>query len=169
MPSDDMFEVNGVTLKKAITANKNQYKDEILTDFSFQFSQDGGSNWVDYLDGKWIPTGQMTTDDLETETQIKIEPPMLGNAFRIVFDKEHKMGKATHGRFDFWIEKIYNNSLPSEEKEYETEGNPKGALTELGAKFTPKNSYSAAWNQPKLNSPKGWWMKPGTENQENWW
>jgi hypothetical protein len=38
------------------------------------------------------------------ERNIKIDPPMLGNTFRVHIDKEQDDPIA--GRFDFWVTKI---------------------------------------------------------------
>ena len=56
----------------------------------FQFSQDDGKTWHDHEGGKWFNTGALPTDNRDVQRKIEIDPPMNGNAFRVVIDAAHK-------------------------------------------------------------------------------
>lgn len=47
---------------------------------------------------------------MTTERKIKIDPPIVGNMFRIVMTKEHKTGANYQGRFELWATKVDDKS-----------------------------------------------------------
>jgi len=51
-----------------------------------------GKSWYPHNKGKWYNTGQKWNENTQTVRKIKIEPPMNGNFFRVIIDKNHKTG-----------------------------------------------------------------------------
>ena len=62
--------------------------------------------WVS--DDQWYPTGLLASDDTFTERRVKIEPPLVGNKFRVITNKEHTEGgqKDTRWTFDLLATKV---------------------------------------------------------------
>ena len=75
---------------------KNRY----ITGVSFQSSTDDGQTWSNYLGGKVFPTGATKQDDANVQRKIELNPPMVGNAFRVLINPKDKVGYAIQGRFD---------------------------------------------------------------------
>jgi hypothetical protein len=47
----------------------------------------------------------------------------------------------------------------------------KRAMMDLNGKFEANHHWtkSDGWNNPRLDSGKGWWSKTGKEDVETWW
>ena len=88
MPDKDTYEVSKMTLKRRGDGCCGDVR--ILKDVQFEYSTDGGKTFQKHANGKWFPTGQTGSDKVEQEREIEINPPMRGNAFRVVIDKAHK-------------------------------------------------------------------------------
>jgi hypothetical protein len=74
-----------------------------ILDVRFSFSTDGGLTWKDHEDGKWYKTGSLVTDSNDVFRKFDINPPIVGNAFRIHSDIDHASAPVMHGRFDLWV------------------------------------------------------------------
>jgi len=92
----------------------------------------------------------LASDNKDTARKIEIEPPMHGNAFRVVIDAAHKSGSQIQGRFDLWVVKD-EDFKPLKELEVE----PQRAMMDLGATFSQSSAWSAAWMKPRLDSKSG--------------
>ena len=97
---NSIYEVSMLTLKKRADC----CKEKVITRVQLEYSPDQGSTWIKYQNGRFFNTGQQAGDDPEMERNIKIDPPMQGNTFRVHIDKEQDDPIA--GRFDFWATKI---------------------------------------------------------------
>lgn len=64
----------------------NGARNTVIHYVQFQFSLDDGKTWHYHEKGKWYPTGQEAGDTANVEREIKIDPPMNGNAFRVALD-----------------------------------------------------------------------------------
>lgn len=102
LPSDDYYEATAMTLMKR---GDNGSRDRLINAVQFQFSQDNGKTWHDHAGGKWFKTGQQRADNYLTKRKFAIDPPMHGNAFRVILDAAHKVGQNYQGRFDLWVTK----------------------------------------------------------------
>lgn len=160
LPSDDYYEATAMTLMKR---GDNAVRDRLITAVQFQFSQDNGKTWHDHKGGKWFKTGQQRNDNNKVERQIVIDPPMHGNAFRVILDASHKIGPNYQGRFDLWVTK--DEDFKADEN---LEAEPQRALMDMGASSTQSSMWSAAWAKPKLDSRTGFHGKGGKENQPFW-
>ena len=89
LPGDDMFKLSAMTLMKR---GDGCCTDRTIKAVQFQFSVDGGENWEDYMDGKWVKTGALPSDGRDMQRKFTIDPPMYGNAFRVIIDKKHIHG-----------------------------------------------------------------------------
>ena len=67
-----------------------------------EYSFDHGVTWLAVADGYQFQTHMSEQGDEETEYHIPL-PPTLGNAFRILSDREHREWDFS-ARFDFWVE-----------------------------------------------------------------
>lgn len=61
-------------------------KEKIIERVQLEYSTDQGDTWNKYENGKFLATGQQPGDDPEMERNIKIDPPMQGNTFRVHID-----------------------------------------------------------------------------------
>ena len=68
----------------------------------FQYSVDNGKTWIDHENRKLFTTGSLPTDSNDQARKFKIDPPMIGNAFRVLVDPAYKSGENMQGRFDLW-------------------------------------------------------------------
>ena len=89
MPGEDFYECSAMTLMKR---GDGYDPARTINAVQFQFSQDNGQTWHDHEDGKWFKTGALTTDDKNVTRKFDVEPPMHGNAFRVVLDAAHVTG-----------------------------------------------------------------------------
>ena len=89
LPGQGFYEASAMTLMKR--GDGGDPPRTILA-VQFQFSQDNGKTWHDHEDGKWYKTGALTSDSKDVARKFAIEPPMSGNAFRVVLDAAHKSG-----------------------------------------------------------------------------
>lgn len=89
MPGEDFYECNAMTLMKR---GDGYDTTRTINAVQFQFSQDNGQTWHDHEDGMWFKTGALTSDDSTVARKFDIEPPMHGNAFRVIIDAAHKTG-----------------------------------------------------------------------------
>ncbi len=102
-------------------------QDRTIDAVKIQYSQDNGKNWHDHDNGKWIATGQVKADASNFERKFEIDPPVTGNAFRVIIDKAHTKGVYVQGRFDLWV--VKNGDY----KAKELEETPKRAMMDLNA------------------------------------
>lgn len=58
------------------------------------------------MDGKWVKTGALPSDPKDMQRKFTIDPPIFGNAFRVIIDKKHILGHEIQGRFDLWVHKL---------------------------------------------------------------
>jgi hypothetical protein len=133
MKGDEYYEVSYMSLKKHDGAGS----DAFIKAVSFQISTDKGKTWHDHEGGKWFKTNMTGDDDEDLERRIEIDPPMNGNAFRVVLNHEdgHAKGGYTAGRFDLWV-----TPNPNFEPE-KVQAAPQKALMELGAEFRASSSW----------------------------
>lgn len=89
LPGEGFYEASAMSLMKRGDGYDPQ---RTINAVQFQFSQDNGQTWHDHEDGKWFPTGALTTDTKDIVRKFKIDPPMNGNAFRVVLDAAHVTG-----------------------------------------------------------------------------
>ena len=121
-----------------------------------------GKSWYPHNKGKWYNTGQKWNENTQTVRKIKIEPPMNGNFFRVIIDKNHKTGPEIQGRFDLLA--VKNPDYKPEKLEPVAQG----ALTQLGATFTQSSAWSNGWRKPKLTSRTGFHSGRGKDNKLFW-
>jgi hypothetical protein len=147
MPAAEFYEVSSMTFKKL---NAEDYKNNFVKAVKFQFSYDEGKNWHSHNDGKWYETGANPTDSVKVQHQFDIDPPMHGNAFRVLLDKEHTANVPT-GRFDLWAVKT------PDFKPEDLKPEPKKAIMELNAIVTANHIWDKQWSNARLDSPTGLW------------
>ena len=150
MKGDEYYEVSHMSLKKHDGAGS----DAMIAAVSFQFSTDKGKTWHDHEGGRWYKTNATADDDEDLERRFEIDPPMNGNAFRVVIDHEkgHAKGPYTAGRFDLWV-----TPNPNFEPE-KVQAAPQKALMELGAEFSASSAWDyGKWFKPRLDSKSSIW------------
>jgi hypothetical protein len=91
------------------------------------------------------------------EKKFEIDPPVNGNAFRVVIDKAHTSGANIQGRFDLWVVKN------SDYKIKEIEAVPKRAMMDLNGVFTASSAWSNPWNKPRLDSKRSIYSGKGQD------
>ena len=133
-----------------------RYTERTINAVQFQFSQDNGQTWHDHEDGKWFKTGALTTDDINVARKFDVEPPMHGNAFRVVIDAAHLTGENVQGRFDLWVVKD-EDYKPLKDLDVE----PQRAMIDLGATYSQSSKWDNNWIKPRLDSKSGFHNKAG--------
>ena len=83
MPANSDYEIIALALKKV---SGNEHKPIEKVQFEV-LKQDGV--WQTHNDGQWYPTGMLSSDDQSLERRVLIDPPMIGNQFRIILDEEN--------------------------------------------------------------------------------
>jgi hypothetical protein len=111
----------------------------------------------------WFKTGALTTDDKNVARKFDIEPPMHGNAFRVVLDAAHSTGSQIQGRFDLWVVKD-EDYKPIKDLDVE----PQRAMIDLGAIFTSSSKWDNNWIKPRLDSKSGFHNARGQGNNQMW-
>jgi len=102
-------------------------------------------------------------DGDKVQRTFKIEPPMHGNAFRVIIDKTHKSGANIQGRFDLW-------ALPAPDfKPADLKPMPKRAMADLNGVFTASSQWDKKWAQPGLDSPTAIYNARGQDYTPQWW
>lgn len=91
-----------------------------------------------------------------------IDPPIYGNAFRVITDLKHKQGLHTQGRFELWADKAEADWKPEELKP-----EPKRALMDMKSVFSASSYYNKPWSNPRLDSRHGIHSKSPTGAE--WW
>jgi hypothetical protein len=87
---------------------------------------------------------------------------MYGNAFRVVTDVKHHQGSNFQGRFELWADKAEADWKPLDLKP-----EPKRALMDMKAVFTPSSFYNNGWKNARLDSRRGIHSKSPTNAE--WW
>ena len=90
-------------LKKRGDDADGDYLARVITAVQFQVSTDYGTTWTDFNNGEWVSTGSTSDDDGDVERTIEIDPPLTGNAFRVLMDTDHIEGEGMNGRFEFMV------------------------------------------------------------------
>jgi len=103
MTDKKMYEASSMILKKRGDDADGDYLARVITAVQFQVSTDYGTTWTDYNNGEWVSTGQTAEDVGTVERTIEIDPPLTGNAFRVVLDTDHVSGSELSGRFEFMV------------------------------------------------------------------
>ena len=132
----------------------------------FEYSNDNGKTWFSHNNGKWYNTSASFSDGVNTERTVTIDPPMTGNAFKILVDhhNNHITGRSTVARFDFLVD-ISPDYKPVEGiKEM-----PKRAMMDLKAKFSASSVWDSAWNNPRLDSKSAIWSAKDQNLDDQWW
>ena len=134
----------------------------------FEYSYDNGKTWMSHNNGKWYNTSAKTSDNVNTERLVTIDPPMNGNAFKILVDHHdnHITGRSTVARFDLMVT-ANPDFKPVEGAEKPM---PKRAMMDLDAKFTAATNWpEKKWNNPRLDSKLGTWSKKPSDSSPQWW
>ena len=106
-----------------------------ISKIALQYSNDFGKTWNDYRPAKktkfanditWLETGQTSETPLETELSIELNPPVIGNAFRILTRKKYRDHTHWAARYDFVV-KPHQTSREDSEENLSTEENEDAA------------------------------------------
>lgn len=132
----------------------------------FEYSNDNGKTWYSHNNGKWYDTGAKVSDGVNTERTVTIDPPMTGNAFKILVDHHHNhiTGRSTVARFDFLVINSPDYKPVEGIKEM-----PKRAMMDLNAKFSASSYYDSDWSNPRLDSKTAIWSKKEQNMDPQWW
>lgn len=103
------------------------------------------------------------TDGAKVQRQFDIDPPIHGNAFRVLLDQKHHAGHGPNGRFDLWAVKT------PDFKPEDLKPEPKKAIMELGAIVKGNHKWDDKWANARLDSPTGWWNAEGFDYTAQWW
>jgi len=142
MPNGEFYEISALTLMKR---GDHSYKEQFLRAVQLQFSYDEGKNWHTHNDGKWYQTTMTVTTDSKASVEITIDPPMHGNAFRILSDKDHR-NQVAAGRFDLWALKT------PDFKPEDLKPEAKRAILDLEATVTADHAWDKKWSNARLDS-----------------
>ena len=160
---EDFYETSSLIMKP-----RGDVKDpeRAINAVQFEYSNDNGKTWFSHNNGKWYNTSASFSDGVNTERTVTIDPPMTGNAFKILVDhhNNHITGRSTVARFDFLVD-ISPDYKPVEGiKEM-----PKRAMMDLKAKFSASSVWDSAWNNPRLDSKSAIWSAKDQNLDDQWW
>lgn len=115
-----------------------KFKQRIISKIRIEFHN--GEYWQYYKAGALLPTGQMKSDSVEQQRQIKLEP-FVATKVRILFPAEGRNYRGCTGRIDLVAHD------PTGTEKVVKDG--KKAITDLGSTTTQSSMWSAKWASPK--------------------
>jgi len=145
-PKGELYEVTQLVLKKRKDKCCNQ---RLILGVIIEYFD--GQEWVNYDDGKALPTGQSKEDGNEKERFV-IFNSFLASKVRVRIPRKYSNVAPVHGRFDFIVVgPIKTTGDVTDARSH----NSKKAILDLGAKYEVQSMWNKKWNHLELNSVTG--------------